>query len=222
MKKYLTEAHAHVRPESACSEIQPEELGKIYAARNFDTVVLTNHFDKYSSPDGYLECFYKTKKAAEEYNVGIILGMEIRFPHENANDYLVYGIDDDDVYRAFELTGGTYNEFYTAFKNERNVIVQAHPFRPNIVLADLNYLDGIEVFNLHPRQPSVSGLGARLLSEHNDFIATGGSDFHHPGTEALIATVTDRRVEDSIEFAKVLKSGKYTFKIGDFEVKRKK
>lgn len=222
MKKYLTEAHAHVLPESKCSHIQPEELGKIYAQRGFDTVVLTNHFNSDSSPDDYLECFYRTKGAAEKYGINIVLGMEIRFISENMNDYLVYGISDEDVYKAHSLSYGSYNEFYTKFKNDKNVIVQAHPFRSGMTLADVNYIDGIEAFNLHPGQASASGLGARFIAEHEGLIATGGSDFHFIGGEGLCATVSEIPIKSSFDFASVLKSGEYSLRVGNFEIIKQK
>lgn len=153
----------------------------------------------------------------------VALGMEIRFVNDEftVNDYLVYGIDDDDVYRAAEFLDGTYYEFYEGFKNDRNVIVQAHPFRPGITLVDTAYLDGIEVFNLHPHQPSVVGFGARLTSEHKELIATGGTDYHFRGHEGLCLTATKKKINDSFDFANALKSGDYEFKIGDFTAKRK-
>lgn len=174
-------------------------------------------------PREYIECYRNTKKYAEEAGVTVALGMEIRFVNDayKVNDYLVYGIDEEDVYRAAEFLDGTYYEFYEGFKNERNVIIQAHPYRPGITRVDIDYLDGIEVFNLHPNQPSVVGFGARLTKEHKKLIATGGTDYHYQGDEALCLTVTKKKIKDSFDFANALKSGEYEFEIGDFTAKRK-
>ncbi len=224
MRKYMTEAHAHVLPASGCSHVHEDEIGKLYAPTGTDTIILTNHFYKGTlGPREYLQCYHNAKKYAAEAGVTVALGMEIRFVNDEftVNDYLVYGIDDDDVYRAAEFLDGTYYEFYEGFKNDRNVIVQAHPFRPGITIVDTAYLDGIEVFNLHPHQPSVVGFGARLTSEHKELIATGGTDYHYQGHEGLCLTATKKKINDSFDFANALKSGDYEFKIGDFTAKRK-
>lgn len=223
MKKFRTEAHAHVLPASFCSRVEQEDLGRFYAEAGVDTVVLTNHFYMGTlNAQDYIKCYHETKKAAEEHGVTVVLGMEIRFLNDvnPINDYLVYGIDEEDVHKAEKMLNGSFNEFYENFKNDKNIIVQAHPFRSKMVLADLDHLDGIEVFNLHPNHASGVGLAANLAAEHKNFIVTGGTDYHYHGHEGLCTILTDEKINDSFEFANVLKSGLYSFKVGDFEIKK--
>lgn len=223
MKKFKTEAHAHVLPASKCSQISEEELGRYYADVGFDTVVLTNHFYIGSgcvNADDYLKCYYNTKKHAEKYGVNIVLGMEVRFVNDEnpINDYLVYGVDEDDALKVEKLLEGTYNDFYEKFKNDKNVIVQAQPYRANMVLADINHLDGFELFNVHPNHAWYVGKALMLAKENKKLIVTGGTDFHHPGHEGLCATLTNEKITDSFKFAEALKSGNYGFQIGDFKI----
>ncbi len=225
MRRFKTEAHAHVLPASKCSQISEEELGRFYSEQDFDTVVLTNHFYKGNiGAEDYLKCFHNTEEYARRYGVNVVLGMEVRFVNDenSVNDYLVYGIDDDDVFRAEKLLDGTYNDFYEKFKNDRNVIVQAHPYRVNMALADINHMDGFELFNVHPNHAWSVGKALMLAKENKKLIVTGGTDFHHPGHEGLCATLTRKRITDSFEFAEVLKSGDYSFRIGDFNTERVK
>lgn len=67
MRKYMTEAHAHVLPASGCSHVHEDEIGKLYAPTGTDTIILTNHFYKGTlGPREYLQCYHNTKKYAAE------------------------------------------------------------------------------------------------------------------------------------------------------------
>ena len=53
-----------------------------------------------------------------------------------------------------------YNNIFQ-YKNEKNVILQAHPFRDGMVLANPVSIDGIEVFNFHINHNSRIGIAAQ-------------------------------------------------------------
>ena len=219
--KFKTDLHVHTMPVSSCAEIDVPTTVAYYKERGYDGIVITNHFNRLSFPghkpreewvEYYLNDYRLAKKTGEKCGLHVCLGMEARFP-ENANDYLVYGIDEDDVYRAFDYIDGSYEKFYKGFKNEKNVIVQAHPFRDHMELQKLDLLDGIEVYNMHPNHNSRVSIAAKLESEHPGMIITGGTDFHHDGHQGLCAMRTKKLPEDSFEVAEILKSGNYFFDI---------
>ena len=213
--KFKTEAHAHTKPASRCSDILPSEMASIYKGLGFDSVVITNHFMKGYSVDAFLSDFHETKKEMEKLDMYAILGMEIRFSDVNNNDYLVYGIDENDVVKAAGFWDATIEDFYKGFKNDRNVIIQAHPFREGMFLADKNSIDGVEVYNMHPGHNSKVGLAARYAKENPEFLISGGSDFHHFGQEGMCATLTKKKITDSFMFADVLKKKDFLIEIGD-------
>lgn len=214
--KYKTELHAHTKPASGCSEILPERMVEIYKNLGFETVVLTNHF-VYSDEknDGKVEKliadYDRTKEFGDKAGLNIVLGAEIRFS-ESINDYLVYGIDKDELYKINRLLGIGIKEFYKQYKNDRNVIVQAHPFRDGMQQVSLDGLDGYEVFNMHPGHNSRVGFAAKAMCGY-DGIITGGTDFHNMGHEGTCAMVTKVPITDSYLLAEVLKSGDYIFDI---------
>lgn len=218
--KYKIETHAHTYPMSRCSNFSPEEVIKKYADIGFDAIAITNHFfirlfendNKNRVIKRFLDDFYQSKNAAEKHGITAILGMEIRFP-ENCNDYLIYGIDEEEIGTLYDLTFTDYKTFYESFKNDHNVILQAHPFRKNIVLQDPDLLDGIEVFNMHPGHNSQIGIAAQYALAHPHFIKTCGTDFHHEGHEGVGALLSKTLPKDSLEFAKLLKSRDYLFDI---------
>lgn len=218
--KYKIDLHTHTSPASPCSEIKPERMVEAYKEKGFDGIVLTNHFidfliksdDPKTVSQTYLDDYYKTKEIGDKKGVKVYLGMEIRFP-ENCNDYLIYGIDENDVKELFSYIHGDYISFYKAFKNEKNVILQAHPFRNNMVLQNPDYIDGIETFNVHPNHNSRVGIASQYANKFPHFIKTCGTDFHHEGHQALGATLTKTLPEDSFGIAEILKSGDYLFNV---------
>lgn len=218
--KYKIEFHAHTKPSSPCSDMTPKMLIERYSNLGFDGVVLTNHFVdfliKSDNPqvvsDTYLKDYYEAKNEGEKHNLRVYLGMEVRFP-ENCNDYLIYGIEESNVKEIFSYIHGDYVTFYKAFKNDKNVILQAHPFRNNMVLQNPDYLDGIEVFNMHPNHNGKIALANKYANEHPHFIKTCGTDFHHDGHQGLGATLTKTLPENSYGVAEILKSKDYLFNL---------
>ncbi len=217
--KYKIELHAHTKPVSPCSDMLPEMLIERYKNLGFDGVAITNHYiahllkseDPQIVTDNYLRDYYETKNFGEKYNIKVYLGMEIRFP-ESDNDYLLYGIDESDVRNAFSYIHTDYATFYKAFKNEQNLIVQAHPFRGKTV-QDASILDGIEVFNVHPGHNSRNAAANQYAKEHPHLLKTCGTDFHHEGHQGLGATRVKALPENSVELAQVLKSRDYLFDV---------
>ena len=212
--KYKYDLHVHTSPVSVCADFSPEDTVKKYAEEGFNGFALTNHLtplglSKHASANDfvsyYLNDYYEAKKYSETYGIDVILGLEIRFP-ENNNDYLVYGISEEDVYRAAEYLTTDYKTFYKEFKSDKNLIIQAHPFRNGVELCDLEYVDGIEVFNMHPGHNSRVATAAKLVKENPHLLVTGGTDFHHEGHQGICATCTETPIKDSFKLANVISS----------------
>ena len=219
-KQYKTELHTHTSPASGCSDIDPKELARIYSANGYDSVVITNHFTPKLQDETpqekvkqYLEDYYKCAEEGARIDLNVILGAEIRFT-ENNNDYLIYGICPDELINIYEMLPYGIDNFYAEYKNEKNIIIQAHPFRDKMEPVKPESLDGIEVFNMHPNHNSRIGLAAKYACDNN-MIVTCGSDFHHYGQECLCGIITKKPLKDSYDVAKALKSGKYKMCIGN-------
>lgn len=217
--KYKYDLHVHTSPVSTCADFSPHETVKMYAETGFNGFVLTNHFnlgvmgtytEKRDFADYYLNDYYETKEAGKKEGLDISLGMEIRFP-ENNNDYLIYGISEDDVYRAAEYLESDYKTFYREYKSDCNIIIQAHPFRSSVSLCDLDYVDGIEVFNMHPGHNSRIAMAAKLAKENPRLLITGGTDFHHENHQGMCAVCTEKRIKNSYEISDVISSGNFIF-----------
>ncbi len=218
--RYKYDLHVHTSPASPCGQVDPETTVKHYAELGFNGIVVTNHFRDYvfghmpkeEALAFYLNDYRKAKEAGKKYGLDVILGLETRYP-EYANDYLVYGVDEQDAARAFDYIYKDYRTFYNEFKSDKNLLIQAHPYRNDMVRRSPEILDGIEVYNLHPHHNARIALAAQLAKDNPHFIITGGTDFHHEGHQGMCAMRSKKKISDSCELVRVLKSKDYVFDI---------
>lgn len=222
MKRYYkTELHTHTSPVSKCSDIDTKELVRIYKENGYDSVVTANHFTVQLKGDTaeekikwYLDDYYRCCEEGKEVGLNVILGAEIRFT-ENNNDYLLLGICPDDLIEIYSMLPYGIENFYRKYKNDKNIIIQAHPFRDGMKMVNPEFLDGIEAFNMHPNHNSRIGLAVKYAQENN-MIVTCGSDFHHYDQECLCGILTKKPMKTSYDIADVLKRGKYDMSIGNY------
>lgn len=218
---YKTELHAHTNPVSGCSDVDAKKLVKTYKENGYDSVVLTNHFTIQLQGETieekikwYLTDYDRCVEEGERIGLNVILGAELRFT-ENHNDYLIFGIAPEDLSEIYKMLPYGIDSFYREYKNEKNIIIQAHPFRDGMESVNPKSLDGIEVFNMHPNHNSRIGLAAKYANENN-MIAICGSDFHHFGQECLCAILTKKPLENSYDVSDVLKKQDYNMCVGNY------
>ncbi len=216
--RFKTELHAHTNPVSRCSQIPAENVVRNYAEIGCDAVVITNHLnpdwqegDLAENARRYLSDFYLAREWGDKLGVNVILGVEVRFT-ENFNDYLVYGVEPADIETIISFIDKGIRAFYRGFKNDRNIILQAHPFRKNMELAPLDSIDGIESFNCHPGHNSAIGFAAKYARD-NQLIVSGGTDYHHEGHHGMCFARSKVELRDSYDVADMLKSRDYLFDI---------
>lgn len=217
---YKTELHAHTTPVSTCSDVTSEDAVKLYKGLGYTSLVISNHFkydyfkkrlgtlDTKTTVDYYLDDYRRAKQAGEECDLNVILAAELCFGNENSNHYLLFGIDEQDLYEIFEQLQFTEKEFYEKYVDESKLLFQAHPFRDEQVLMPPENVDGYEAFNLHPNHNSRPALAARYSkSVGKQFIA--GTDFHEYSHEGLTAIRTKFPIKDSHELVKALKENDF-------------
>ncbi len=218
--RYKIELHAHTSPASSCSELPPKELIDRLKSENFDAVVITNHFNEggryMQAPDpvaAYLSDFYAAKEAGAACGLTVLLGAEYRF-RENANDYLVFGVDEALLRETVTRFDMTFSKFYEEYHREDLLILQAHPFRNGMVLAAPDHLDGIEAYNMHPHHNSRVAIAARYADAQRFPIVTVGTDLHHPEHEGVSALRAKTLPRTERELVALLHSCDYLFEIG--------
>lgn len=218
--KYRCELHAHSNPVSKCGKFPASEVVEIYSGLDCDTLVLTNHLSvKHKAlfptvsevAEYYLSDYYKATEAARNTDMTVALGVEIRFVDTN-NDYLVYGVSPDDIEKLIYYVNTDIHTFYREFKNDKNVILQAHPFRNDMEPTPIGSVDGVETFNCHPGHNSRIPYACRLANE-NGMLVSGGSDFHESGRHGTCITRTKYKLRDSYDVAEAIKSRDFVFDV---------
>lgn len=95
--------------------MSPELTTKLYADLGYHSIVISNHFyagmrfeeDKRQCITMYLEDYNVAVEVGKKYGINVILGCEIRFT-ENANDYLLLGIDDPFLDFAYKVNNENF------------------------------------------------------------------------------------------------------------------
>lgn len=217
---YLTELHCHTAPVSRCSRAWVRDAVREYLAAGVHTLTITNHiyakFFDVTRPEEeaerWLADYDEACRLAEGTELNVLLGAELGFPNL-INDYLLYGVEREDMKWILPMLTGTPEDFYRAWRREDRLMLQAHPFRKDMILAPLDAIDGIEVFNLHPNHNSAVGIAARYAKEHG-LIISGGSDYHQTERDTALCLIRTReRLQSSHDIVRVLRTRDFLFDI---------
>lgn len=218
MNKYLTELHLHTKESSSCSEIPAKQMIEEYKKEGYSTIVVTDHCSKNKMDrlgdiswkekiDYVYRGFDIAKQYGNELGMNILLGVEITLQISDS-DYLIYGIDKEFLYENKNIYEYVLEKLYTFCHKKEYLLVQAHPFRDDIQLAPLEYIDGIEVFN--GCQDEISRNDKALeYGENTNKILTSGSDFHKLDDLARGGIITEVEIKDIRQLVEILKTKSY-------------
>lgn len=209
--EYKYEMHCHTGCVSRCGRVEPEEIVKLYMDKGYSGIVVTDHyspmtFDRNWCPqkqlDFYLSGYRRMKRAAGE-DFTVLLGIELRH-YFTANDYLIYGIDEEFLFEGGNLMK-PWEEKIHAYAHERGCLVyQAHPFRTGIRRCNPDFIDGVEVYN-GKTQKEENDKAYRWAAENNKLMVSG-SDFHVVGNLAKGGIITNEPIHNNADLLRVLKS----------------
>lgn len=213
MSLFLYDTHVHTSEISFCGKVNAKKLVRLYHKAGYHGLVITDHYCReYFEYLGPLKWEEKISLFLKGYHIAldegmklgmkILLGIEIRFD-ENFNDYLVYGLDEDFLYRNQKLYKLNLETFFKLTQNTSLCIYQAHPFRMYITQADPQYLHGIEVYNGNPRHNSNNQLAYEYAKRHG-LKMISGSDFHQVEDLARGGIALAKAPSSSEELAQIL------------------
>lgn len=217
MNSYKIDTHVHTVETSPCGRVSGADVAISYKNAGYGGIVITDHYyDGFFNSicaeswedkvDMYLAGYRKALAKGKEIGLDVFLGMEIRFI-ENANDYLVFGIDESFLKRHKELYNLNLEKFRSLTQNMNLIVYQAHPFRQNAIPADPKLLDGVEVYNGNPRHDSHNDL-ALAFAKENKLKLISGSDFHQPEDLARGGIAISERINSVEELLAVLRNNK--------------
>ena len=219
MNKY--ELHAHTSECDKVAKLGGAELVKLYREAGYSGMVITDHYfsmfyewfkdelgnaDHIKNIDRYLKGYYAALNEGIKCGFTVLCGAEVRLDN-SINDYLVYGLEESDLYRLPPLNKMEDLNALLSVLPDHTVVVQAHPFRNNMTVISPDALFGIEVYN--GGTDSFRNEMARLYAEHYGKAMTSGSDVHGAKAVAKGGIATERDIRCSKDLVSVLKSGDY-------------
>lgn len=209
--EYKYELHCHTGCVSRCGRVEPEEIVKLYKEKGFSGIVVTDHYSPMTftpnwCPQRQIDFYlagYRRMKAAAGDDFTVLLGMELRH-YFTANDYLIYGIDEDFLYHSGNLMKVWEKEVYSRCHGRGYLVFQAHPFRPGIRQCDEEYIDGIEVYN--GKTDKSSNDKAYEWAKESGKLMCAGSDFHTPAHTGRGGIITSLPIKSNEDLLNALKS----------------
>ncbi len=221
--RYAYELHLHTGEFGWCAKVPAATIVATYEALGYAGIVVTNHYFDHGFEhmpettwagkiDNYLRGYEAARAAVSREDFDVLLGLEIRFS-ENLNDYLVYGVNKEQLIAYPELYKYSPEDFRLLADELGWVFIQAHPYRKGCEVIAADSLHGVEVYNMNPRHDSRNDLALNFAKENN-LLATAGSDYHQIGDEARAAVSFTERIRSSSELAAILRA--------DYEKKQSK
>lgn len=220
MGKY--EMHVHTAECDICAHVAAKDIVRMYQQKGYSGLVITDHYfamsfdwfaddltegTHYEFVDRWLRGYREAKKEGDKIGMTVLLGAEVRLDGPNINDYLIYGIDEDFLFRAPYLNRLSSLQELISVLPENACVVQAHPFRDNMTVQSPDLLFGIEVNN-GGTELFRNDL-ARTFAAHYGKPMLSGSDFHHADHLARGGISTDADIQSIQDLVRVLRSGNY-------------
>ncbi len=223
LKLYKYELHAHTSECDRCAHLSARELVHLYKNAGYDGMVITDHYIEYFYtlwfPDEiegltheqqvtrWLKGFHTAKEEGDKIGFVVLPGAEVRF-NGYPNDYLIYGLQEDFFYIVPRL-----NELQDVYELLSLLppdvcVVQAHPFRDEMVVTTPKGLFGLEVYNGGTEK--FRNEIARQFACHYKLAMTSGSDIHSMDRLAKGGIMTTMKIETPKDLIAVLRNGEYS------------
>lgn len=216
--QYKYELHCHTKEVSRCGQIHAADCVKMYKDEGYNGIVITDHFSPMTfsplsvwRPHKFIDFYtlgYKNALKAAGNDFTVLLGMELRF-YATANDYLVYGVNEDFLRNNGNLMTYYPRRFYKLAKNNNLIFLQAHPFREGMIRSRPCNLDGCEIYNGKNAGTDANRLAEEWAEKNNMKIRVGGSDFHKRKDFAAGGIITDEQIKTNDDLLRILRNGNF-------------
>ena len=220
---YKYELHSHTNECDRGAKLSAAELVHLYKEAGYDGMVITDHYiERFYTiwfPEDvkglthqqqvkrWLRGYYAAKDAGDQIGFTVLPGAEVRFDG-HPNDYLIYGLHEDYFYTVPRLNElKNVNELLSLLPPDV-CVVQAHPFRDGMEVANPAGLFGLEVFNGGTEK--FRNDMAKQFALHYGMPMTSGSDIHGMNRLGKGGIETNVRIQTPEDLIAVLRSGKYT------------
>lgn len=219
---YKYELHAHTHECDRDARLSGSQLVQLYKEAGYDGIVITDHYiERFYTrwfPDEvaglnhqqqvhrWQKGYRAAKEEGDRIGFTVLPGAEVRFDNF-PNDYLIYGL-----HAEFFSTVPRLNELKNvqellALLPKEVCVVQAHPFREDMVVTDPRGMFGLEVFNGGTEK--FRNEMAKAYAQHYGMPMTSGSDIHGISRLGKGGIMTERRIQTPEDLIAVLRSGEY-------------
>ena len=220
MQERKYELHVHTAECDKFATLGGAEIVRRYYDAGYHGMVITDH---YFAPfyqwfqnelntihktiiDRYLRGYYAARNEGEKIGFTVLPGAEVRLD-SCPNDYLIYGLEEEDFYRLPLLNRQENLSTLLELLPKDICVVQAHPFRDNMSVQNPAPLFGLETYNSHT-EPFRNEM-ARAYALHYSKAMTSGSDFHSENDIAKGGILTSQVIASPKDLITVLRSGNY-------------
>lgn len=218
---YKYELHAHTSECDLVAKLSGGELVRAYADQGYSGMVITDHyfsifFDWFREElegkshkeiiDRWLRGYESARNEGEKIGFTVLPGAEVRIDG-TINDYLVYGLEIEDLYRLPLLNRMASIDEVLDILPERTCVVHAHPFRENMTVRDPSRFFGIEVHN--GGTDAFRNQLAKVWAEHYGKAMTSGSDCHGPWAVGKGGIITENPIYTPTDLVQVLRGRNY-------------
>lgn len=220
---YRYELHSHTSECDRDAALSARDLVRLYKEAGYDGMVITDHYierfytlwfpeevaglSHEEQVSRWLKGFRTAREEGEKVGFTVLPGAEVRFDGF-PNDYLLYGVEEDFFYTVPRLNELGSLDRLLAILPKEVCVVQAHPFRDDMVVQDPSPLFGLEVYN-GGTDPFRNDL-ARRYAEHYGLAMTSGSDVHGTDRLAKGGILTPQKIQTPADLISVLRHGNYT------------
>lgn len=211
----LIDLHAHSSGISCCCRISFEEVLKQALLRGVDGIVLTNHYQKSYILDNkvtdfvnkYISEFYAAEQYGKKIGCKVFFGVELTMENYTNVHMLIYGVEPEFLLKYPTLFDCTQEELYSIVKANNGILVQAHPFRNNTTVLNVEFLDGVEI-NCHPLYQKSYSSELSEIALKNKLILTCGGDYHGDTYRAKCGMILPDDIKSSADLRLFLLSDK--------------
>ena len=201
----LIDFHAHTSGISKCCRIPAEKVLQEAKTKGLDGIVLTNHYQKSYVEHGdlmgfvhkYMEEIRYTQNLSVNMGLKVFWGIEVTMERHSGAHLLVYGVDEQFLFRHPSIFDMTQEELWRTVKQEGGVLIHAHPFRGQAIPMDPRYLDGVEI-NCHPLYGNTYSKELLALAKEYSLFVTCGGDYHADTYRPRCGVFIPDSIEDSL------------------------
>ncbi|MBR3692870.1 MAG: hypothetical protein IKL89_09290 [Clostridia bacterium] len=221
---FKTELHCHTAEVSRCGRVSAADTVETYIRHGYDSVTITNHLsastfseknqnfvyteDWQKRIDFFMNGIHLVEEAAKG-RIHVLWGVELCGGHDG-NDYLIYGITEEQLRAMPDLLNISIKEFGPRIRQELGLLLfQAHPFRNGVRIVVPERLDGVEVYNGHIGHDSRNYIASDWATRYG-LRRISGTDFHQAVHIPTGGILTEAPIRTNAELAATLKSGNYT------------